>query len=164
MRSGPIVYGALLVVALLFAYQTATRTKSEKPTQGTHAVWKMPRVTAIHLESETKTVKLEARAGDQGSYLWGHSERTSKKVVKPPTPVVTPDGGVAEPPEKVAAPPEEEVTITKRDFPIGVAGDELFKSFESLKALRKLGPLTPEQLEEYELNEKTMEPDGLCRR
>jgi hypothetical protein len=154
MRSGTVIYGGLLVVALLFAYQTETRTKTKKPTRGTHLVWKIPKVTAIRLESETKTIHLEARKDDQGAYLWGHSERTSRKPIKPVTPEA--DAGVGDPPEKVAAPPEEEVTVTKRDFPLGIAGDTLFDDFAKLMALRKLGPLTPEQIEEYELHEKTM--------
>ncbi len=162
MRSGPIIHGSLLVIALLFAYQTSTRSKDEKPTRGTHQVWKMSKVVAIHLESESKTLKVETRTDKQGVYLWGREDRTRKVPEKKEDKDHGDHGDHGEmpktdpPPDALTEPAADEFVTTTREFPIGIAGDTLLKDYEGLVALRKLGPLSPEQLEEYDLHEKTI--------
>jgi hypothetical protein len=159
MRSGPIIHGSLLVVALLFAYQTSTRKKDTKPTRGTHQVWKMSKVVAIHLESETKTLKIESRTDKQGPYLWAREDRTRTVPAKKAAHAHDENEGMPkdEPvPDALADVPADEVETTTREFPIGIAGDTLLKDYQQLVALRKLGPLGAEDLEEYDLHEKTI--------
>jgi hypothetical protein len=171
MRLSIVLHGALLLIALFFAYQTATREETKTPEQGSELVWKMSKVSAIYYETESKTVRVEARVDEQSDYLWGKVTRTRTVPApkKKPDARSTSDGhghgsesheGEKEhekeqekEPEKD---PEPEVTTTVREFPVGSAGKTLLEGFQTLMALRKLGPLSQEQLEEYELHENTV--------
>ncbi len=165
MRLGPVVHGGLLVVALVFSYQTATRKKEASQERGTHAVWKLANLSTIILESEKKTVRIEQRTDDYGSYLWAtvdrRSSRPSSTKTKPAPAVESVPHGDAGP-ESAPAPieppiePETETIVTTREFPLGKAGDELMEQFQTLMALRKIGPIAAEGLEEFNLHEKTV--------
>ena len=88
MRVGVIAHGALLVASLGFAYQTWTREKEVEPKAGTVTVWNksMADFEAFAFDAENKSVRVEKRKDDQGSYYWGQVTRT-KKTPKPKTPV-----------------------------------------------------------------------------
>ncbi len=151
MKLGPVVHGGLLVVALVFAYQTSTRKKDSLPKRGTHAVWKLGALSAVVLESEKKRVRIEKREDENGTYYWGEVTRTRKP---PPTPKgVGPDMDDAGP---TSNEPKEETTVTSREFPVGRAGEELMLQYQTLMALRALGPIASDDLERYNLHEKTL--------
>ncbi len=149
MRLGPVVHGGLLLVALVISYQTSTRQQETGPKRGRHTVWKVGAVSALVFETDTKVVRIEERRDELGSYYWGEIERT-KKVAKPPG--AGPTNGDAGPPPPTELP---ETLVSIREFPVGEAGEELMQQFQSLMALRKLGPIKPEKLEYYNLHEKT---------
>lgn len=184
MRLGPVIHGGLLLVALLFAYQTSTRSKTKKPKQGTHLVWKESKPTSLVFESEESTVRMEWREDEKGKYLWGHEDRSrvvKKKLDKPVEPAEPVEGtpadaakdkAPAEEPKdgtpadasadeaKEEAPAEEETieetVVTTHEYPIGTKGSDLLKEYEKLMALRKVGPITSDDFEKYDLQEKTL--------
>jgi hypothetical protein len=92
MRVGPIAHGALLVAALVFAYQTWTRDKTEAPKVGSVTVWQesMDDFVSFAFDGENKSVRVERRKDGDQSYYWGKVTRTEKKA-KPRVPVKAPD-------------------------------------------------------------------------
>ncbi|MCP4446764.1 MAG: hypothetical protein GY811_15665 [Myxococcales bacterium] len=152
MRLGPVVHGGLLAVALAFSYQTSTRKEGGAPKRGTYPVWKLGALSAVVFESESKRVRIEERTDENGSYYWGEIRRSVPAKKSEPHQGGT-DTGDAEP---IAPPAVPEMTVTTREFPVGVAGEELMSQYQSLVALRKLGSLEQEKLEYYNLHEKTI--------
>ncbi len=150
MKLGPVVHGGLLVVALVFAYQTNTRKEDTLPKRGTHAVWKLGSLSTVVLESEKKRVRIEKREDENGSYYWGEVTRTTK------TPVPAAAGPGAGDAGALDLAPEPETKVTSREFPVGRAGEELMLQYQNLMALRKVGPLASDDLERYNLHEKTV--------
>jgi hypothetical protein len=92
MRVGPIAHGALLVAALVFAYQTWTREKAEDPKAGTVTVWQesMDDFQAFAYDGDKKSVRVDKRTEGGHSYLWGQVTRSEEKA-KPRKPVKAPD-------------------------------------------------------------------------
>ncbi len=158
MRLGPVVHGGLLAVALVFSYQTSTRKKEASQARGTHAVWKLSNISTLILESEKKTVRIEKRSDEHGSYLWAKVDRTSTKTKPAPVKEALPTGDAGPESAPVPAPtaPVTETIVTTREFPLGKAGTELMEQFQTLMALRKIGPIGADRLEEFNLHEKTL--------
>ncbi len=151
MKRGPIIHAILLVFVLGFAYQTWTREKKVEPKTGKVEVWSKPAdsLQAVLFETKDRTLRVERRKDETGSYLWGKETRVSRHRKRPPRQAKGQDAGV--PP----AEPEEEVTTTSREFPAGNAGDELFDNFAKLHALRDLGVLSDSDREDYGLADST---------
>jgi hypothetical protein len=102
MRIGLIAHGVLAAAALLFAYQTWTRDKTEKPKVGDHVVWNKGPVKAIVYSSKKKTTRIEKRSDDGGEFFWGIHEQT-RRAPKPGAPPANPHG--APPANPHGAPP-----------------------------------------------------------
>lgn len=143
MMRGPIIHGVLLLAALGFAYQTWTREKKVERKTGTVVVWTTAadKVTAIVYQTKDRDVRLDRKAGESGSYLWGTETRTTR--VRPPT----------KPGE--TAPPSEQTTTTSREFPADERADEAVTDLAELRALRDLGELSEEDKKKYELIDST---------
>ena len=152
MKLGPVVHGGLLVVALVFAYQTNTRKEDTLPKRGTHPVWKLGTLSTVVLESEKKRVRIEKREDENGSYYWGEVTRTTKT----PAAAAAGPGASAGDAGPLDLPAEPETKVTSREFPVGRAGEELMLQYQNLMALRKVGPLASDDLERYNLHEKTL--------
>ncbi|HKE20471.1 MAG TPA: hypothetical protein VKB80_36610 [Kofleriaceae bacterium] len=92
MRVGPIVHGALLAGALVFAYQTWTRDKNESPKVGVVSVWQesLDDFESFAYDGDKKSVNVEVRHDGKDAYYWGKVTRTEKKA-KPRVPVKAPD-------------------------------------------------------------------------
>jgi Domain of unknown function (DUF4340) len=164
---GVIVHGVLLVLALAFGYQTWTREKHVKPTTGEVSLWdrKASELVAVEYENDKRTVRVERRGSGDAAYWWGIDTRVEKHL-KPkaptPPPAVTdagapaPDGGAAvasTPPDAGAPPaPEYETTTTKREFPVGEAGDTVVDNMAAMHVVRALGTLTDDQKKEFKLD------------
>lgn len=163
MKRGPVIHGALLVLALVVAYQTWTRDKSAKPSKANVVVWggAPSEIQSITHETQsaaqTKKTVVERRSDGGASYLWGRVDKTTQPP-KPPKPPESPQAkaGEGQPPEALSSsvdePPPAPTTTTK-EFPIGEEGDKLVERLAPLKALRDLGPLTEERKESYGLKE-----------
>jgi len=151
MKRGPIIHAVLLVFVLGFAYQTWTREKKVEPKTGKVEVWSKPAssLQAVLFETKDRTLRVERRKDDAGSYLWGKETRVSRHHKRPPRPAKGQDAGV--PP----AEPEVEETTSTREFPAGEAGTELFDNFAQLHALRDLGELSDSDRQDYGLADST---------
>tara|TARA_R110002073_G_scaffold74100_10_gene181361 strand:+ start:7111 stop:8442 length:1332 start_codon:yes stop_codon:yes gene_type:complete len=150
MKLGPVVHGGLLVVALVVAYQSNTREKDSAPKHGTHAIWKLSDISAVVLESGKKRIRIERREDENGTYLWGEVARTKKVAPSKKAGPSDNDAGAND------AAPVYETTVTTREFPVGEAGEKLMLQYQKLMALRKLGPIASDELERYNLHEKTL--------
>jgi hypothetical protein len=64
MKIGPVVHGALTVLALGFAYQTWTKEKSEPPKAGEVTVWNesLGDFESFAYDAEAKSVRVEKRS------------------------------------------------------------------------------------------------------
>ncbi len=153
-----IIHGALLAVALGFAWQTLTRKVAPDRPPGSVTLWggSPAEIVSVHYESELPT---ESRAIDvvrKDGYLWGVSKRTTKPP-KPPVPPVppppapgTPDAGT---PAPAPEPPKQvEPVVTTREFTVGEAGTKLLEKLVPLVALRDLGKLDEARKKEYGLD------------
>jgi hypothetical protein len=150
MKTGPAIHGALLVAALLVAYQTWTREEKVEPKTGAYTVWteRADSLQAITLETPDRTVRVERRGAGADAHLWG-TETTSRKAPRPPRPPV------AEGEEPPPPPPEPETVHVTREFPVGTGGDDAFANLSALRALRELAELSDERKEEYGLADST---------
>lgn len=153
MKRGPMIHGILLVVALLFAYQSWTQVETIEPKTGDISVWKLSKesITSITFDSKTKSVRLEKRKQGNDTYWWGTQTTTSKKKVElpdlPPTPTGESDG---EPPE-----PTFETVSKVREFALGDRGMAVIDHLTKLNALQSFGDLSDEKLAEYSLTDST---------
>jgi hypothetical protein len=139
-----LIHGVLLLAVLGFSYQTWTREKKVEPKTGKVVVWSTSedKVSAIVYQTKDRDVRLDRKAGDGGSYLWGTETRTTR--VRPPTkPGEAPD------------PAAEKTTTTSREFPADERGEEALTDLAELRALRDLGELTEEDKKKYELIDST---------
>jgi hypothetical protein len=80
---GALIHGALLAVMLVYGYQTWTRDKTVKPTQGSVALWdkKESDLLSIEYKAAKKIVKIERKPE---GYWWGSDtviETRPKKAV-----------------------------------------------------------------------------------
>jgi hypothetical protein len=141
MKRGPVIHGALLVVALVVAYQTWTRDKSAKPVRANVTLWggAPADVESITLTGENKKTVVERRKDGAGAYLWGVVERTTKPL-KPKDAVSSED-----------APPTPVTTV--REFPVGEEGDKLVEKLAPLQAVRDLGALQDAQKKDFGLEQ-----------
>ncbi|MCG8422898.1 MAG: DUF4340 domain-containing protein [Proteobacteria bacterium] len=148
MTRGPIIHGVLLVVVLIFAYQTWTKEEKVERDVGDIQVWSVPAdsITAITYDSENRTIKLEQRSEGGQSYYWGQDIRVVKKSVGKKPAKKDDSAEPAEPPQ-----PETETKI--RDFAIGKKGQEAVENLADLRALRDLGALDDDRRKEYELDD-----------
>lgn len=114
---GVAIHGTLLVLALVFAYQTWTRDTGASTRRDEVTVWRgsPDRITSITYEQPGQTLAIERR-GEGSGYLWG-------TVRRPPS--VTDS----------AAPGREGL----EEFPIGERGTDLLSRLAPLTALRDLG-------------------------
>lgn len=150
MRRGPIIHGALLVAALLFAYQTWTREEVLAPLTGEVVVWSLPpaSIQAITFEARGRLIRIERRSDAQGPYLWGADTRSIEQYQTRAK--NAPD---AAPTDKR---PYAPVTVSStREFMVSEKGDELMANLAELRALRALGKIDEDKYELYELNEET---------
>jgi hypothetical protein len=88
MKIGPVVHGALTVLALGFAYQTWTKEKTEPAKAGEVTVWNesVGNFESFAFDAENKSVRVEKRAEGGNTFYWG-SVTTSKKPARPKVPV-----------------------------------------------------------------------------
>lgn len=147
LRKGPVVHGALLVVALGLAYQTWTRDKSAKPKVKMVDVWSGApgAVERITYETERRKLEIERRSDAGGAYLW--ATVTTTTTAKPPKPPVTADAG----PEDTVSTTDDTPTVTVQEYPVGEEGEKLLAQVAPLQAVRDLGPLTDERKKDYGL-------------
>ncbi|HET6611598.1 MAG TPA: DUF4340 domain-containing protein [Kofleriaceae bacterium] len=106
MKTGPIIHGALLVVALGFAYRGLTKDETPDHDLGHVAVWTMPEgsVTAIAYDDDDKSVKIEVKHEGDESYLWGTESRIRKvRKAKPAEPADKDAAGDADKDKATAA-------------------------------------------------------------
>lgn len=145
MMRGALIHGALLIGALVFAYQTWTREEKVEITTGTVEVWTTSenKISAVIYETKDRTVRVERKSDDAGTYLWGTETRVTKTKA-PLAPGETPDPNA----------PTEQTTVV-REFPIGDRGDEAVKNLATMRALRDLGELSEEDKTKFELVETT---------
>jgi hypothetical protein len=80
MRVGPIIHGALLTAALVFAYQTWTREPPSEPKGGTVTVWKesVDRFQSMSYDGDNKSLLIERRGEGPDAYHWGTVSRSRK--------------------------------------------------------------------------------------
>lgn len=80
MKTGPVIHGALLAIALGIAYQGLTEDEAPDRDVGDVAVWSMPAgsITAIAYDEEKKSIKIEVKEAGGERYLWGIESRTRK--------------------------------------------------------------------------------------
>ncbi|RMH39204.1 MAG: hypothetical protein D6689_17380, partial [Deltaproteobacteria bacterium] len=156
MKRGPIIHGVLLVATAAFAYQTWTRDKTVKVERAQFVLWDGRPADIVSVDYDVKdkrTIHIERRSDDQGSYLWGIATRTTIIPAKKSAPggdqagAGARDAGVAEPE------PQPEVKTTTKEFPVGESGDKLLEGLAPMRALRELGALTDEQRKEYGLED-----------
>jgi hypothetical protein len=150
MRRGPVIHGALLLAALLFAYQTWTREETLTPLTGDVVVWAVPppSIQAITLEAEGRVIRIERRSDAQGPYLWGLDTRIIEEYeeYKKGAPDASTQSGR----------PFAPVTRTStREFMVSDKGEALIAHLSELRALRALGKLDEDKHALYELNDKT---------
>ncbi len=145
MKTGPIVYGTLLAVSLLIAYQTWTRDDVAETKTGDVPVWRARAddVTAVSYDKENFTVRVERREQNGARYLWGTQTRTAAPV------------GEAGDGEAGGGEAGGEATTHTREFAVGEKGEELIESLADLHALVALGKLDDAAKAEYELENAT---------
>ena len=208
MKTGPIAHGVLLVVVLIFGYQTWTKEKKVKPKTGNVAVWTGSVDSLVSVTFETSNPKahtsrkltIERRDESGQTYYWGKETRSRRAPKKANNAGhghghghghdeakkddAKKDGAKkgdakksdakkddakkddakkddakkddAKKDDAKAPEPEEEpeLVTTTREFPIGEKGMDMLEALASLKALRTLGKVEQDRLEEYELHEQ----------
>jgi hypothetical protein len=144
MKRGPVVYGVLLIAALLFAYQTWTREEVVTPLAGDVVVWSMrpEQIQAITLEAETRSIRVERRSDAKGPYLWGSDTRRDQ-------PYRRVEKDASAPQRRAMRPPHT------REFMLSEKGDALFENMAELRALRALGKIDEDKRQLYDLHEET---------
>jgi hypothetical protein len=140
---GPVIHGALLVVALVLAYQSWTRDKTEEKKLGNVKVWTKSDLQKVTFVTKDKTLVVERRNEGGDRYLWG-SETRESKVRK-------------QPPGDTSGQPEFEIKQNVKEFPVGDSGEDLFKNLAELRALRDLGALEDDAMERYGITDSTEE-------
>ncbi len=169
-----IIHGALLLVMMIYGYNTWTRDKSVSPDVGSVQLWErsLDELTGIELKSETKEVKLEKRGDAGGAYWWGTDTSISKRPKPTPPAPATPAPATPDPtkpadpaapadptkPADPAAPakpaePEMEEVRNVTEFPCGEATETLAKLLSSAKALHSLGTVSEADKKTYKLDE-----------
>jgi uncharacterized protein DUF4340 len=133
---GSFAHGTVLVVSLLFAWQTWTRPRAQPKTDAGVALWegRPADVGAIEYVGEKRSTKVERRTEGGEAYLWITTERE-----KPKSPAA-----------KDAAPAEGEETTSKA-FVGGKSADKLVEDLASPRAARALGKLSAERLKDLGL-------------
>jgi hypothetical protein len=135
------LHGILLLVALLVALQTWTRDESagRSTRDGAATVWEgdVDEIAYITYDNPARMLRVERReeTGDAArrgeTYLWG---------------ITTTDVSTAD----SASVGEAQ---QRQEFPVGNAGEDLFRRLAPLRALRDLGELSEEAKEQYDLSE-----------
>lgn len=153
MTRGPIIHGVLLVAALLFAYQTWTREEKVEPTTGKVVLWSVPAASiteaTYHIDAEEeRTVRIERRSDEHGSYLWGWETRAVIETTKRKDAAATVNEAGA-----TIRPVDTAKVSNTREFAVGKKGAESIEKLAEMRALRDLGVVTEEQKARYDLQE-----------
>lgn len=143
MKRGPVVYGVLLIAALLFAYQTWTREEVVTPLTGDVLVWSIPpaSIQAITFEAELRSIRVERRSDANGPYLWGSDTRRVQRTRRVKTEQRPNQTRIRE--------------SSTREFLLSEKGDALFENLSELRALRALGKIDENKRQLYDLHEQT---------
>jgi len=141
LKLGPVVHGVLLVVVLLFAYQSWTKGTKVASKVGTVTVWSNAKDSVVSLQSYNKGKRgvertINIKKTKEG-YIWGSDKRSRPKRRRPKK---------GQPP----APPE--MVTTTSEFVGGEGADKAFEQFANLKALHGMGKLGEDKLKEYGLD------------
>lgn len=129
------VHAALLLVALLVAYQTWTREETEGERSRPVVVMdgELEDFRAVRWATETKTLTVERREEGDESYLWGTEVRRVAGALADSGPAGTP------------------LLADTAEFPVGRDGDELVGLLAPLRALRDMGTVDEGQRVAYGL-------------
>ena len=156
------VLSVALVAALVGAYTTWTREEVEVTDDAVPLYSATPAdLERITWKSPELTVSIERRKDAQGEYLWVDSTETKTKKPKDPAHPVPAEG--EEPaegaePEEPAEPTEPaaegEPQVKHQVFMANAQGEDLWKSFAPLNALRELAPAGADPAQ-FGLNEPT---------
>lgn len=132
MNRSLIVYGALLLGSLGWAYQTWTHADElELAEKVVILPGKAEQLTSVVYRGKDVELSIELREDERGRYAWGHAVPQAP-AEPPPTPA---DG--SEPPP----PPEPE------EFKVGKAGDPVLEALAPFVAKRRLEGVTEADLE-----------------
>ncbi len=182
MNRGIWVYGGLLVALLLGAWLrwTGVLGSEEEPTDGVVVLRaEAADIELVTYHDEKADVRIERKSDEFGDYAWVDLEERKKKIKLPEKaeleqgeepaadgpPKIEPPLEAPEPGEKAEGEqaegedeaeeeePEYEVEIKTSAFKGGETATKLVESFAPLEAVRALGDLPPEKLEDLELAE-----------
>ena len=148
MTRGPVIHGVLLVVALLFAYQTWTREKKVEPRTGDVVVWQLApgSIGAVVYDSPNLSIRLEKRQDGAETYWWGIEATTVRDKLQNPLNLPK-----SLRPDDTPKDPDMFYTVEKQ-FAAGDGTDELIGHLTELRALRKIADLDEEKKKEYGLD------------
>lgn len=149
--SGVRIHGALLLIALAWAFQTWTRERPTATERERALAWDRDTssVRAVEYRSGRRDVRVTRRGQGGEAYLWG------EEIVCPARSAPVGEGVV------------DVCTDTLR-YPLGIAGTELLADLSELRVLRDLGSLDADRLRELGLEDPsatlTIEFDDGVRR
>lgn len=130
---GVAVYGILLVLSAVFAFQTWTRESNASVGRDEVTVWRGSpgRISAVTYEHPGRTLVIERR-GEGPGYLWGTVRRLASVA------------------DSAARGVRQEAAV--EEFPIGERGTELLNRLAPLTALRDLGTVSDTMKVEFGLD------------
>ncbi|MBM4363713.1 MAG: DUF4340 domain-containing protein [Deltaproteobacteria bacterium] len=140
---GPLVHGAILVVAAALAYRSYSREETSAPKTGAAELWggRPDQIQEVRFEYKNGSLRLEPRQDTHGRYFVG-------TVVKTPEPPKAPaPAGSAEPP----APPPPAAPKTSH-FISTKDGEDLVATLAPLQAMRVLGKVEDAQRGDFGLD------------
>ena len=151
-----LVYGGLLVVALIASYLTWTH----EPPGGKGDVLVIGAnqgVQQVVFEEEELRVQVQSRTSEQGDYCWGDTRKVRKAPRKPPTPPMPEEDAAADDDsaadESAEAEPEPEKITEEKSFRGNETCDRVLERFTPMKALREFSELGEEKIAEMGLDE-----------
>ncbi len=156
-----LVYGGLLVVALIASYLTWTH----EPPGGKGDVLIIGAgqgVQQVVYEEEELRVQVQSRTSDQGEFCWGDTRKTRNAPRKPPTPpkpeedadaAADDDSAEGESAAEPVEEPEPEKISEEKSFRGNETCDRVLERFTPMKALRQFEELGEEKIAEMGLDE-----------
>jgi hypothetical protein len=130
------IHGGLLLIALVWAFQTWTREAPTLEQQDRVLIWEADTasVVSVSYRSERRDLDFVRRTDDGGPFWWGI------EVERPPASEETDPAPVA---------------ADTLEFPLGRPGTELIDRLARLRVVRDLGPPSMEQTERFGLVDPT---------
>lgn len=180
MNRPVLVHGLLLGLALVAAYFVWTRDPSTSEDEIPILSVRSGLDRVVYSAPE-RTVEINRKKDDQGSYYWIRAEKVEEKPVTPPKPPAPPakpdagpaakpagdkdknakptaakpaDGGPAAAAKPDAGPPAKPAKTKVRkvqEFKGNKAAEDLMKALSNLAAIRSLGAVEPDKLKAFEL-------------